>query len=144
MVRFSESDKLFEILGVPETATQIEVKAAYRRKLQAYFSYENSACRKKDAIKYLKESERPPPSDLLGEREFSKIRHAYNILSDPKLRCLYADFVASGECICKDAPQPSRHFAPNTADANDIAFFQQTDFGCHILHQAAWLWLKEK
>lgn len=144
MVRFSESDKFYETLGIPETATQIEVKAAYRRKLQAYFSYENSACRKKDAIKCWKESERYSPYSLLGERECSKIRHAYNILSDPKLRCLYADFVASGECICKDAPQPSRHFAPNTADANDIAFFQQTDFGCQDLHQAACLWLKER
>lgn len=144
MVRFSESFKLFETLDIPETATQIEVKAAYRRKLQAYFSYENSACRKNDAIKFWNESERYSPYDPLAEPGFSKIRHAYNILSDPKWRCQYADFVASGDRLCKDAPQPSRHFAPNTADANDIAFFQQTDFRCQILHQAACLWLKEK
>ncbi|KAG7045269.1 hypothetical protein JMJ77_0009353 [Colletotrichum scovillei] len=138
MVRFSESDKFYETLGIPETATQIEVKAAYRRKLQAYFSYENSACRKKDAIKCWKESERYSPYSLLGERECSKIRHAYNILSDPKLRCLYADFVASGECISDRFWMPrlasgGMLMAQGAIEGQTVNAIPDTGAGCNLM-----------
>ncbi|KAK1524022.1 uncharacterized protein CCOS01_09109 [Colletotrichum costaricense] len=137
MVRFSESFKLFETLGIPETATQIEVKAAYRRKLQAYFSYENSACRKKDAIKYWKESERYSPYNLLAEPGFSKMRHAYNILSDPKWRCQYADFVASGDRLYRfSMPNPASGgmlMAQGEIDGQTVNAIPDTGAGCNLM-----------
>ncbi|EXF84554.1 hypothetical protein CFIO01_04722 [Colletotrichum fioriniae PJ7] len=137
MVRFSESDKFFETLGISETATQIEVKAAYRRKLQAYFSYENSACRKKDAMKCWNESGRYSPFNGLSRPGLSKIRHAHNVLSDPTWRCQYAEFVASGDRLYKfTMPYPASGgmlMAQGAIDGQPVNAIPDTGAGCNLV-----------
>ncbi|ETV76229.1 hypothetical protein H257_09726 [Aphanomyces astaci] len=73
-----DSDDYYENLGVQREATEVEIKAAYR----------------KLAIKY------HPDKNLLNiqatEKKFKIVGEAYNVLSDPKTRRTYDEFGKAG------------------------------------------------
>lgn len=60
----------YEILGIPKTATQDEIKAAYRTMAKKYHPDKNNG-------------------DKAAEEMFKKVNEAYTVLSDEKKRKMY-------------------------------------------------------
>ncbi|KAI9300004.1 X-domain of DnaJ-containing-domain-containing protein [Cunninghamella echinulata] len=67
------STEYYDLLGVSVTATQDDIKKAYRKKAIQFHPDKN-------------------PNDPTAEDKFKKISEAYQILSDPKLRKRYNEF----------------------------------------------------
>jgi len=67
----------YEILGVPRTATQEEIKKAYRRLAKLYHPDRN-------------------PNDKTAEQRFKEVHAAYEVLGDPQRRAQYDRFGAGG------------------------------------------------
>ncbi len=67
----------YEILGVPRTATQEEIKKAYRRLAKQYHPDRN-------------------PNDKSAEQRFKEVHAAYEVLGDPERRAQYDRFGAGG------------------------------------------------
>ncbi len=68
----------YSILGVSKTATQNEIKKAYRKLARKYHPDLN-------------------PGDKTAEQKFKEIQEAYDILSDPKKRAQYDQFGSVGD-----------------------------------------------
>ncbi len=66
---------LYDVLGVPRTATPDEIKKAYRRLARKYHPDVN-------------------PGDKRAEEKFKEVTAASEVLSDPKRRALYDEFGA--------------------------------------------------
>jgi len=79
---------LYEILGIPRTATDAEIKKAYKRLARKYHPDVN-------------------PGDRNAEEQFRKINAAYEILSDPEKRRLY-DRLGMAAFRSTGAPPPGR------------------------------------
>jgi len=76
----------YEILDVPKTATQEEIKKGYRKKALQYHPDRN-------------------PGDAQAEKKFKEISEAYEVLSDPKRREMYDRYGKDG----MDGFQGARH-----------------------------------
>lgn len=89
------SDNFYRILGVPESATQRDIKVAYRKLVQAYHPDVND-------------------SEADGE-QIKRINHAYDILSDPEKRARY-DLGFTGSFLTdvppENTPPPPRQPPP--------------------------------
>jgi len=68
----------YEVLGVPRTASQAEIKKAYRKLARKYHPDLN-------------------PGDKTAEAKFKEIQEAYSVLSDPKKRAQYDQFGFVGD-----------------------------------------------
>src|ERR671915_952484 len=64
---------MYDALGVPKTASQDEIKKAYRKLVQTYHPDKN-------------------PGDAEAENRFKEVQAAYDVLSDPEKRKQYDAF----------------------------------------------------
>lgn len=67
----------YEILGISRTATEVEIKKAYRQKAIEYHPDKN-------------------PGDKQAEENFKEAAEAYEVLSDPEKRARYDRYGHSG------------------------------------------------
>lgn len=107
---------LYDILGVPRTATAEEIKKAYRRLARKYHPDVN-------------------PGDKRAEEKFKEVTAAAEVLGDAKRRALYDEFgpdsLRSGFDAAKaDAyRQWKRHGAPQGGMPFDFGDFQEVNVG---------------
>ena len=131
----------YDVLGIPKTATDAEIKKAYRQA----------------ALKF--HPDRNPNNPAAAER-FREAAEAYETLGDPERRKLYDQFGATGEKRRPaDAGQPQAEYAPPhqqpskimeelyielgwrlvkdygryvPADAFDVMFYEELQAGIHL------------
>ncbi|RME26510.1 MAG: J domain-containing protein [Deltaproteobacteria bacterium] len=84
------SESLYDILGVSRTATDAEIKKAYRRLARKHHPDVN-------------------PGDPEAEERFQKISAAYDVLGDPKRRALYDEFGEDSTRVGFDPEQARAH-----------------------------------
>jgi len=77
----------YQILGVPRTADQKEIKKAYRKLAQQYHPDKN-------------------PGNKEAEQKFKEINEAYTVLSDPEKRAKYDRFGAQWEQYARAGGRP--------------------------------------
>ena len=87
----------YKILGIEKTATDIEIKKAY----------------KKCAIKY--HPDKHQDDKELNEKKFKEVNEAYSILSDPQTKLNYDNFGFHGTCRQENNDPNSnfQHMNPN-------------------------------
>ncbi len=68
----------YRVLGVPRTASALEIKKAYRRLARKHHPDVN-------------------PGDRTAEEKFKEIQEAYSVLGDPKKKALYDQYGAASE-----------------------------------------------
>lgn len=131
----------YDVLGIPKTATDAEIKKAYRQA----------------ALKF--HPDRNPNNPTAAER-FREAAEAYETLGDPERRKIYDQFGATGEKRRPaDAEQPHAEYAPPhqqpsqimeelyielgwrlvkdygryvPADAFDVMFYEELQAGIHL------------
>jgi curved DNA-binding protein len=107
---------LYDILGVPRTATADQVKTAYRNLAKKYHPDVN-------------------PGDKAAEEKFKEVTAAADVLTDPKRRALYdefgADSLRSGfdPAKAEQYRQWKRHGAPQGGMPFDFGDFEQVNVG---------------
>ncbi|GAO02628.1 DnaJ C-terminal domain-containing protein [Anaeromyxobacter sp. PSR-1] len=107
---------LYEIIGVPRTATQDEIKRAYRKLARKYHPDVN-------------------PGNKAAEERFKEVTAAFEVLSDEKRRRLYDEFgpdsLRSGfdEKKAEQYRQWKRHGAPNGGMPFDFGDFSTVNVG---------------
>lgn len=111
--RGAESDP-YEVLGIPNDASQDDVKRAYR----------------KLALKW--HPDRNPDDQARAEREFKQISKAYAVLSDPQQRAMYDRFGNLGDQDGPSAGHP-QHGRPMTREEAAELFKQM--FGNKPIHE---------
>ncbi|MDZ7706105.1 MAG: DnaJ domain-containing protein [Trueperaceae bacterium] len=99
----------YETLGVPRTATQAEIKSAYRKLAAKYHPDRN-------------------PDDPSAEDKFKEVGEAYTALSDPEKRKFYDQYGSTdGPPPFAGGPRGGQGFDPN--QAGDFSDFFQSLFG---------------
>jgi len=107
---------LYDILGVPRTATADEVKSAYRKLAKKYHPDRN-------------------PGDKAAEEKFKEVSAAADVLTDSKRRALYdefgADSLRSGfdPAKAEQYRQWKRHGAPQGGMPFDLGDFERVNVG---------------
>lgn len=107
---------LYEILGVPRTASADEVKKAYRRLAKQYHPDVN-------------------PGNKAAEEKFKEVTAAFEVLSDPKRRGLYDEFGADAlrtgfdEKRAEEVRRWKRQGAPPGGMPFDFGDFATVDVG---------------
>ncbi len=96
----------YEILGVGRSASDIEIKKAYRRLARKYHPDLN-------------------PNDKAAEAQFKEISAAYEVLSDPKKKTQYDQFGFAGDRPPGGGPGPDQ--GPNASGG--FEGFDFSDFG---------------
>lgn len=79
----------YAILGVPRTATQADIKKAFRRLARQYHPDKN-------------------PGDKTAEQRFKDINEAHEVLSDPDKRKLYDQLGANWEAFARAGARPGQ------------------------------------
>src|ERR671930_1384470 len=92
---------LYESLGVSKTASQDEIKKAYRKLVRQYHPDKN-------------------PGDAAAEERFKEVQAAYDVLSDPEKRKQYDRF---GSMNGRPGP------GPTNVDFGDFDFGDLGDLG---------------
>ena len=107
----------YEILGVPRTATEDEIKKAYRKLARKHHPDVN-------------------PNDKSAEEKFKKINEAYEVLSDKEKRQKYDRFGENWKTGEQFSPPPGYGPQPGggtytytTSDGGDFSEFFQQFFG---------------
>src|SRR4030095_7063486 len=75
----------YQVLGIPRTATEVEVKKAYRRLAMKYHPDRN-------------------PDDHEAEGRFKEVKEAYEILTDKQKRSAYDQFGHAGVDASRGGP----------------------------------------
>jgi curved DNA-binding protein len=107
---------LYDILGVPRTASADEVKSAYRKLAKKYHPDRN-------------------PGDKAAEEKFKEVTAAADVLTDPKRRSLYdefgADSLRSGfdPAKAEQYRQWKSHGAPQGGMPFDFGDFERVNVG---------------
>ncbi len=101
----------YQILGVPKTASEKEIKAAYRKLARKYHPDVN-------------------PGDKTAEEKFKDIQQAYEVLSDPQKRAKYDQFGDQWERVTQGAPGGGGFTWTQTGSSEGFDFgFGSGDFG---------------
>lgn len=103
----------YQVLGVPRTASEDDVKQAYRKLARKYHP---DVSKEKDA-----------------EQRFKDLNEAHDVLKDPKKRALYDQYGEDWKAIAEGrAPRPGAQHAPEDFRAQGFDFdpseFQGQDF----------------
>ena len=80
----AEKRDYYEVLGVSKTASDSEIKSAYRKLAKKYHPDMN-------------------PGDKQAEQKFKEVTEAYNVLSDTEKKKLYDQY---GFCLLYTSPSP--------------------------------------
>jgi DnaJ-class molecular chaperone len=97
----------YELLGVPKTADEKEIKSAYRKLARKYHPDVN-------------------PNDKTAESKFKEISEANEVLSDPEKRKLYDQYGSNWEAAQQGG---GAYFDPNGGEADFGGFRVGGDFG---------------
>jgi molecular chaperone DnaJ len=100
----------YEILGVAKTASEDELKKAYRKLAVQYHPDKN-------------------PGDKAAEEKFKEISEAYDVLRDPQKRAGYDRFGHEGANFGGGGGQSGREYASNFADIFEDLFGGFGGFG---------------
>ncbi|MER3426728.1 MAG: molecular chaperone DnaJ [Pyrinomonas sp.] len=110
----------YQILGVSRTASEDEIKAAYRRLARKYHPDLN-------------------PGDKAAEEKFKELQEAYDVLSDPEKRKQYDQFGSNWRAAATGGPPPGWEgfrAGPGGFDFSDFEFgFGRGGVGADIFEE---------